>query len=85
MTRLKIVVESVEGACHAGYSAGDVIEIEEPIAKGKICIYAFSALIPYITPAYRKTPPDDWINQVEILQCPDPENTVRFRVVRIEE
>ncbi len=85
MGRLKLVVEEVKGVCHAGYERGDVIEIEEPLAKGKICIYAFSALIPYITPAYRNTPPEDWINQIEFLQCPDPENTVRFIIVRVEE
>ncbi len=82
MKKLKIVVERVDGICHAGYDRGDVIEVEEPVIKGKICMYAFSALIPYITPAYRDTPPDDWINQVEILQCPDPDNTVKFRIVR---
>ena len=31
--------------------------------------------------SYRETPSDDWINAVEVLQCPDPENTVR-RVIR---
>ncbi len=84
MRKLKIVVEKVNGVCHAGYSKGDVIEVDEPVIRGRICMYAFSALIPYLTPACRKTPPDDWINQVEILQCPDPENTVRFRIIREE-
>ena len=60
----------------------DTIEVEDPVIKGKICIYALSALIPYITAAYRETPPDDWINAVEVLQRPDPENTVRFRIIR---
>ncbi|RLI88847.1 MAG: hypothetical protein DRO98_02285 [Archaeoglobales archaeon] len=51
----------------------DTIEVEDPVVKGKICIYALSALIPYITAAYRET--EGWINAVEVLQCPDPENT----------
>ncbi|HDH45119.1 MAG TPA: TIGR04076 family protein [Thermococcus sp.] len=82
MYKLKIVVEDVKGKCHAGYERGDTIEVEDPVIKGKICIYALSALIPYITAAYRETPPDDWINAVEVLQRPDPENTVRFRIIR---
>ncbi len=82
MYKLKIVVEGVKGKCHAGYERGDIIEVEDPVIKGKICIYALSALIPYITAAYRETPPDDWINAVEVLQRPDPENTVRFRIIR---
>ncbi len=82
MSRLKLVVDEVKGLCHAGYEKGDVIEIEEPLVKGKICLFAFSALIPYLTPAYRKTPPEDWINHLEFLQCPDTENAVRFRIIR---
>ena len=82
MYKLKIVVEDVKENCYAGYEKGDTIEVEDPVIKGKICIYALSALIPYITAAYRETPPDDWINAVEVLQCPDPENTVRFRIIR---
>ena len=82
MYRLKIVVEDVEGKCYAGYEKGDTIEVVDPVIEGKIYIYALSALIPYITAAYRETPSDDWINAVEVLQCPDPENTVRFRIIR---
>ena len=40
--------------------------------------------MPYLTVAYRKTPEDDWINMVQELQCPDPVNTVVFKVVREE-
>lgn len=82
MFKLKIVVEEVRGKCYAGYEKGDTIEVEDPVARGKICIYAFSALMPYITAAYRETPQDDWINSVEFLQCPDPENAVKFRIVK---
>jgi len=68
MYRLKIVVEDVRGKCYAGYEKGNTIEVEDPVIKGKLCIYALSALIPYITASYRETPSDDWINAVEYLQ-----------------
>ena len=60
MYRLKIVVEDVKG---------DTIEVEDPIIKGKLCIHALSALIPYFTASYRETSSDDWINAVEYLRC----------------
>ena len=68
MYRLKIIVEDVNGKCYAGYEKGDTIKVEDPVIKGKICIYALLTLIPYITAAYREMPPDDWINAVEVLQ-----------------
>ena len=61
---------------------GDTIKVEDLVIKGKICICTLSALIPYITAVYRETPSDDWINAVEVLQCPDLENTVKFRITR---
>jgi len=82
MKKLRIVVEDVRGECYAGYQKGDVINVEDPVITGKLCIYAVSALLPYITAAYRETPPEDWINVVEVLQCPDPENTVTFKLIR---
>lgn len=85
MKKLRLIVEDVKGGCAANYKKGDEIKVEDPIVEGKICIYALSALIPYITAAYRETPKDDWINLVERLQCPDPVNTVTFRIERIEE
>lgn len=84
MKKLKIVVEDVKGKCYANYKKGDQIGVEDPVIEGRICIYAFSALIPYITAAYRETPREDWINFVERLQCPDPKNTVTFRIERLE-
>ncbi|MEM0202382.1 MAG: TIGR04076 family protein [Archaeoglobaceae archaeon] len=84
MKKLKIVVEDVKGTCYANYKIGDEIVVEDPVIEGRICIYAFSALIPYLTAAYRETPKEDWINLVEKLQCPDPKNTVTFRVERLD-
>ena len=66
MYRLKIIVEDVKGKVLCWLR-------KEIQSKLKICIYALSALIPYITAAYRET--EGWINAVEVLQCSDPENT----------
>lgn len=85
MHRLEIEVVDVKGECSAGYRKGDKFYVEDPniISSSPICIYAISALIPYLTAKYRDVSEDDWINHVELLECPDPENTVMFRVRRV--
>ncbi len=86
MYKLEIQVVEVRGECSAGYRTGDKFYVEDPniLSKKPICIYAISALIPYITAKYRHVPDNDWINHVELLECPDPENTVIFKIKRGE-
>jgi uncharacterized repeat protein (TIGR04076 family) len=84
--RLVLEVKEVRGDCAAGYKLGDKIVIEGGSIvserSSNVCLYALGALLPYLTVAYRKTPEDDWINLVRELQCPDPINTVVFKVLR---
>jgi len=84
--RLILEVKDVKGNCAAGYKVGDVIVVEEGSIisrrSSNVCLYALGALLPYLTAAYRRTSKDDWINVVEELQCPDPVNTVVFKVIR---
>ncbi|MFO8077877.1 MAG: TIGR04076 family protein [Thermoplasmatota archaeon] len=40
-------------------------------------------MFPYLTAACRQTPPDDWINSKQELQCPDNNNTVVFTISRL--
>ena len=86
MYRVVLEVKEVKGECAAGYKVGDKLVIEEPSIisseSSNVCLYALGALLPYITALYRDTPAEDWINQVEELQCPDPINTVKFRISR---
>ena len=87
MYNVKLTVKSIKGDCAAGYKVGDyffikdqaMIEAGEP--KG-ICMYAFSALLPYLTAYCRKTFDEDWINLIEELQCPDSANAVVFGLER---
>lgn len=88
MYRIILQVKEVKGDCAAGYKVGDRIVVEGGSIisekSSNVCLYAIGALLPYLTVAYRKVPKDDWINLVEVLQCPDPVNTVMFRVLREE-
>ena len=85
MYKLEIEIVEIKGKCSAGYSIGDRFYVEDPniISDKPVCIYAISALIPYLTARYRDVAEDDWINHVEFLECPDPENTVMFKVRRL--
>ena len=86
MYRVILEVKEVKGECAAGYKVGDKLVIEEPSIisneSSNVCLYALGALLPYLTALYRDTPEEDWINQIDELQCPDPINTVKFRISR---
>jgi uncharacterized repeat protein (TIGR04076 family) len=90
MYHIKCTVKSVKGECAAGYKVGDhfflkdmaVVEAGEP--KG-ICVHALTAMVPYLTAFARRTPEEDWINQIKELQCPDSTNAVIFGLERISE
>lgn len=86
--KVKLRVKSVKGDCAAGHKEGDVIVYEDPCVcvqnGGKICLYALSAFVPYLTAYGRETASDDWVNSLTQLQCPDATNTVLFAVERSE-
>lgn len=88
MSDVKVTVKSVKGHCSAGYKQGDYFIVKDGlmIEAGKpagICMYALPALIHYLSAYCRETSPDDWINQVQELQCPDSANTVIFGLERM--
>jgi uncharacterized repeat protein (TIGR04076 family) len=89
MHKLKITVKSTKGNCAAGYEVGDYFLVKEPMiihARPEgLCMYAISAFLPYLTAYYRDTPPEDWINMKQELQCPDSANTVVFGLERLDE
>ncbi|MBS7637654.1 TIGR04076 family protein [Candidatus Bathyarchaeota archaeon] len=68
------------------YKVGDRITFEgAEIVKeesDRLCIYALSALFPYITALTRDTPKEDWINRKETIQCPDDARPVIFKITR---
>lgn len=86
MTELELAVKSVKGYCSAGLQAGQKFVFRDPLVipenQSPLCLYALSAMFPYLTAACRETPAGDWINHVRELQCPDIANTVVFTVER---
>jgi uncharacterized repeat protein (TIGR04076 family) len=86
----KVILEVIQvpEKCAADYKVGDKIVIEDPKIVLKestnVCLYALSALIPYLIPLTRELPKDDWMNQITELSCSDPHNSVKFKVTRIK-
>jgi uncharacterized repeat protein (TIGR04076 family) len=83
--RVTLTVKESRGNCPY-YRVGDKIVFEDAeIIKeesGRLCIYALTALAPYLTALCRDTPREDWINRKEVIQCPDVNRPVIFKVER---
>jgi uncharacterized repeat protein (TIGR04076 family) len=88
MYKIILQVIQVPEQCAAGYKVGDKMVIEDPKIvlneSTNICLYALSALTPYLIPLTRELPKDDWMNQIAELSCSDPHNSVKFKVTRIK-
>lgn len=83
--RVILTVKESRGNCPY-YKVGDKITFEEAeIVKEKsdrLCLYALLSLAPYLTALCRDTPKEDWINYKEIIQCPDADRPVIFKLER---
>ena len=86
----KVILEVIQvpEKCAADHKIGDKMVIEDPRIVLKestsVCLYALSALTPYLIPLTRELPKDDWMNQITELSCSDPQNPVKFKVTRIK-
>jgi uncharacterized repeat protein (TIGR04076 family) len=60
------------------FKGGEIIKEE----SGRLCLYALSALFPYVTALTRDTPKEDWINRKKTIQCPDDARPVIFEIER---
>jgi uncharacterized repeat protein (TIGR04076 family) len=86
--RTELTVTQVKRSCGAGYKLGDKLINQGSLISAQdgkpMCLYALSALTPYLTSLGRETPESDWINHISQLQCPDPKNTVVFSIERFK-
>ena len=56
------------------------------IPEGKhFCLYALQSVLPLIPAKQRQLPPEDWLEQDNLVSCPDPEERVVMRIERIGE
>ncbi|HEV8462199.1 MAG TPA: TIGR04076 family protein [Gaiellaceae bacterium] len=85
---LRVTVERIEGRSVCGLAVGDYFELTESsrvrIPDGKhFCLYALSAVLPLLPAKQRKLPDGDWLEQDNLVACPDPDERVIMRIERV--
>jgi len=87
---IRVTVERIEGRSVCGLAVGDYFEVTESnrlrIPEGRhFCLYALQSVLPLIPAKQRQLPPEDWLEQDNLVSCPDPEERVVMRIERIGE
>jgi uncharacterized repeat protein (TIGR04076 family) len=85
---LRVTVERIEGRSVCGLEVGDWFELTESsrvrIPEGRhFCLYALSAVLPLLPAKQRQLPPGDWLEQDNLVACPDPDERLIMRIERI--
>src|SRR3954464_9038704 len=85
---LRVTVERIEGRSVCGMAVGDYFEPTESrrrrIPDGRhFCVYALQAVLPLLPAKQRQLPAGDWLEQDNLVCCPDPEERLIMRIERI--
>jgi uncharacterized repeat protein (TIGR04076 family) len=85
---LRVTVERIEGRSVCGLEVGDWFEVTQSsrvrIPEGKhFCLYALSAVLPLLPAKQRRLPAGDWLEQDNLVACPDPEERLIMRIERL--
>ena len=86
---LRVTVERIEGRSVCGLQVGDYFELTESsrvrIPEGRhFCLYALSAVLPLLPAKQRQLPDGDWLEQDNLVACPDPDEHTIMRIERLE-
>ena len=87
---LRVTVERIDGRSVCGLEVGDYFEVTESsrvrIPTGKhFCLFAIQAVMPLLPAKMRRLPEQDWLEQDNLVCCPDPEEGLVMRIERLEE
>ena len=87
---LRVTVERIEGRSVCGLEVGDYFELTESshvrIPDGKhFCVYAMQSVLPLLPAKQRRLADEDWLEQDNLVCCPDPEERVIMRIERLGE
>ena len=85
---IRVTVERIEGRSVCGLEVGDYFEVTESnrvrIPEGRhFCLYALQAVMPLIPAKQRRLAAEDWLEQDNLVCCPDPDERVIMRIERI--
>ena len=87
---LRVIVERIEGRSVCGLEVGDFFEVTESSrvripADRHFCLFAIQAVLPLLPAKMRQLPDEDWLEQDNLVCCPDPEERLIMRIERIGE
>ncbi len=87
---LRVTVERIDGRSVCGLAVGDYFEVTESsrvrIPDGKhFCLFAIQAVMPLLPAKMRRLPDEDWLEQDNLVCCPDPDERLVMRIERIGE
>jgi uncharacterized repeat protein (TIGR04076 family) len=87
---LRVTVERIEGRSVCGLEVGDWFEVTESsrvrIPEGRhFCLFALQSVIPLLPAKMRRLPDEDWLEQDNLVCCPDPDERVVMRIERLPE
>ena len=87
---LRVTVERIEGRSVCGLAVGDYFEVSESsrvrIPQGKhFCLFAIQAVLPLLPAKMRRLADQDWLEQDNLVCCPDPEEGLVMRIERLGE
>lgn len=87
---LRVTVERIEGRSVCGMQPGDYFELTESsrvrIPEGRhFCLYALQAVLPLLPAKQRRLAAEDWLEQDNLVCCPDPDERLIMRIERIGE
>lgn len=87
---LRVTVERIEGRSVCGLEVGDYFDVTESsrvrIPAGRhFCLFAIQAVLPLLAAKMRRLPAEDWLEQDNLVCCPDPEEGLVMRIERLDE
>lgn len=85
MAKFKVIVESQKGTCGAGHKTGDEIVVG-PGLPMNVCGFAYHCMFPNMRVlSFDGNIPHEKEPGTFRIACPDPDNPVVFKVVRLKD
>ena len=87
---VRVTVERIEGRSVCGMGVGDWFEVTESsrvrIPEGRhFCLYAIQSVLPLLPAKMRRLAAEDWLEQDNLVACPDPDERLVMLIERIGE
>ena len=87
---VRVTVERIEGRSVCGMEVDDWFEVTESsrvrIPEGRhFCLYAIQSVLPLLPAKMRRLADEDWLEQDNLVACPDPDERLVMRIERTGE